>query len=287
MKLRNTIRALSFAAAALLPASAQKIGSDIRSVADMRQTNTRPTVLEQVGIDQRLGETIPLDLKFADETGREVRLAEYFHQKRPVLLALVYFDCPMLCNQVLNGATSALSVLRFDAGREFDVLAVSFDPRETPEIAAAKKKVYIDRYKRPGAERGWHFLTGDQASISALTKAAGFRYVWDDKTSQFAHGSGLMLLTPEGKLAQYYYGIEYSPKDLRLGMIEASQEKIGNVVDTMLLYCYHYDPTTGKYGFIAMRAMRIGGALTVLALGTFMVVSFRRDAKMERELRQT
>jgi protein SCO1/2 len=287
VKLRNTIRALSFAAAALLPASAQKIGSDIRSVADMRQTNTRPTVLEQVGIDQRLGETIPLDLKFADETGREVRLAEYFHQKRPVLLALVYFDCPMLCNQVLNGATSALSVLRFDAGREFDVLAVSFDPRETPEIAAAKKKVYIDRYKRPGAERGWHFLTGDQASISALTKAAGFRYVWDDKTSQFAHGSGLMLLTPEGKLAQYYYGIEYSPKDLRLGMIEASQEKIGNVVDTMLLYCYHYDPTTGKYGFIAMRAMRIGGALTVLALGTFMVVSFRRDAKMERELRQT
>jgi protein SCO1 len=286
LDLRATFRILLFAAATLLPVSGQKIGGNMRSVDDVRQTNTRPTVLEQVGIDQRLGESIPLDLKFTDEAGREVRLADYFHHQRPVLLALVYFDCPMLCNQVLNGTTSALGVLKFNAGTEFDVLAVSFDPRETPEMAAAKKKVYIDRYKRPGAERGWHFLTGDETSIAALTKAVGFRYVWDEKTTQFAHASGVMLLTPEGKLAQYYYGIEYSARDLRLGMIEASQEKIGNVVDQMLLYCYHYDPTTGKYGFIAMRAMRIGGALTVLALGTFMVVSFRRDAKTARELRE-
>jgi protein SCO1/2 len=252
----------------------------------MRQMNTRPTLLQKVGIDQRLGETIPLHLKFKDERGRDVELGQYFHQKRPVLLALVYYDCPMLCNQVLNGMTSALGVLKFNTGQEFDVVAVSFDPRETPELAVAKMQVYLDRYKRPGTEKGWHFLTGSQESITALTQAVGFHYEWDEKTSQFAHGSGLMLLTPEGKLAQYYYGIEYSPKDMRLGIIEASQEKIGTVVDQMLLYCYHYDPTTGKYGLIAMRALRIAGALTVLALGAFMVVSFRRDMKMAREPRQ-
>ncbi len=252
----------------------------------MRQANTRPRVLEKVGIDQRLGEFVPLDLKFKDEQGQDVQLGRYFHQKRPVVLALVYYDCPMLCNQVLNGMTSALGVLKFNTGQEFDVVAVSFDPRETPGLAAAKRDVYLNRYKRPGADKGWHFLTGSQESITALTQAVGFHYVWDEQTSQFAHGSGLMLLTPEGKLAQYYYGIEYSPKDMRLGIIEASQEKIGTVVDQMLLYCYHYDPTTGKYGLIAMRAMRIGGALTVLALGTFMVVSFRREMKMAREPRQ-
>jgi protein SCO1/2 len=282
---QSTFRALALFLLLSIPLLAQKIGGG-RSIDDGRQVNTRPTVLEQVGIEQRLGESIPLGLKFTDESGREVQLAEYFHQKRPVLLALVYYDCPMLCNQVLNGATSALSVLKFNVGQEFDVLAVSFDPRETPEIAAAKKKVYLDRYKRPGAEGGWHFLTGSPDSIQALTKAVGFRYVWDEKTSQFAHGSGLMLLTPEGKLAQYYYGIEYAPKDLRWGIIEASQEKIGTVVDQVLLYCYHYDPTTGKYGFVAMRAMRIGGALTVLALGTFMIVNFRRDAKRARGPRE-
>jgi protein SCO1/2 len=252
----------------------------------MRQMNTRPAVLQKVGIDQRLGEFVPLDLKFKDEQGSDVKLGQFFHQKRPVVLALVYYDCPMLCNQVLNGMTSALGVLKFNTGQEFDVVAVSFDPRETPELAAAKKQVYVNRYKRPGAEKGWHFLTGSQDSIAALTQAVGFHYAWDEQTSQFAHGSGLMLLTPEGKLAQYYYGIEYSPKDMRFGIIEASQEKIGTVVDQMLLYCYHYDPTTGKYGFIAMRALRIGGALTVLALGTFIIVSFRRDMKMAREPRQ-
>lgn len=277
------IRTLLAVAALTVGAAAQQ---GMRSAEDMRQTNTRPRVLEKVGIDQRLGEFVPLDLKFKDEQGREVQLGQYFHQKRPVVLALVYYDCPMLCNQVLNGMTSALGVLKFNTGQEFDVVAVSFDPRETPELAAAKRDVYLNRYKRPGADKGWHFLTGSQESITALTQAVGFHYVWDEQTSQFAHGSGLMLLTPEGKLAQYYYGIEYSPKDMRLGIIEASQEKIGTVVDQMLLYCYHYDPTTGKYGLIAMRAMRIGGALTVLALGTFMLVSFRREMKVAREPRQ-
>jgi protein SCO1 len=272
------LAAIALAAAAL----AQSVGGQMHSPESVRQANTRPTVLQQVGIDQRLGEFVPLDLKFKDEQGKDVSLGHYFHQKRPVLLALVYYDCPMLCNQVLNGLTSALSVLRFNTAQEFDVVAVSFDPRETPQLAADKKKVYIERYKRAGTEQGWHFLTGSQESITALTQAVGFKYVWDDKTNQFAHGSGVMLLTPEGKIAQYYYGIEYSAKDMRLGIIEASHEKIGNVVDQLILYCYHYDPTTGKYGLIAMRAMRIAGALTVLALGTFMFVSFRRDLSTAR-----
>ncbi|MEO5935879.1 MAG: SCO family protein, partial [Terriglobales bacterium] len=208
---------------------------DMRKADDLRQMNTRPSVLEGVGIDQKLGERLPLEAKFRDELGREVKLGDYFH-KRPVLLALVYYDCPMLCTQVLNGLTSAVGVLKFDAGREYDIVAVSFDPRETPQLASAKKQVYLSRYKRQGADQGWHFLTGSQESITALTKATGFRYVWDEKSSQFAHGSAVMLITPEGKLAQYYYGIEYSPKDMRLGIIEASSEKIGNIVDQVILY---------------------------------------------------
>jgi protein SCO1 len=183
----------------------------------------------------------------------------------------------MLCNQVLNGMTSALQVLKFNTGKEFDVVAVSFDPRETPELALAKRKTYLDRYKRPGAETGWHFLTGQKDAIDALTKTVGFRYSWDDKSNQFAHASALILLTPEGKVAQYYYGIEYSPKDMRLGIIEASNEKIGNVADRLLLFCYHYDPMTGKYGALVMRLVRIGGILTMVVLGGFIALSVRRE----------
>lgn len=251
---------------------------EMRQSEDVRQQNTRPSVLERVGIEQRLGNQLPLETTFRDELGRPVKLGDYF-QKRPVVLALVYYDCPMLCTQVLNGLTSALSVLKFNAGQEFDVVAVSFDPRETPQLAGAKKQVYLNRYKRPGADQGWHFLTGSQESITALTEAAGFHYVWDDQTNQFAHGSAVMIATPKGKLHRYYYGIEYSPKDLRLGMIEAADEKIGNVVDQLILYCYHYDPTTGKYGAVAMNMIRLGGVATVLLLGTFMAVNFRRDAR--------
>jgi protein SCO1 len=255
---------------------------EMRKAEDLRQQNTRPSVLEKVGIDQRLGQQVPLDATFRDELGRPVKLGQYFH-KRPVLLALVYYDCPMLCTQVLNGLTSALGVLKFNAGQEFDVIAISFDPRETPQLAGAKKQVYLDRYKRQGADQGIHFLTGDPEAIKAVTEATGFHYVWDEKTSQFAHGSAVMLITPEGKLAQYYYGIEYSPKDMRLGIIEASNEKLGNVVDQVILYCYHYDPTTGKYGAVAMNLIRAGGVLTVLVLGTFMAISFRRDALNSRK----
>jgi protein SCO1/2 len=183
----------------------------------------------------------------------------------------------MLCNQVLNGMTGALETLKFNAGREFDVLAVSFDPRETPELAAAKRKTYLDRYKRPGTENGWHFLTGQKPAIDALTKAVGFRYTWDDKTKQFAHASALTLLTPNGKVAQYYYGIEYSPKDMRLGIIEASNEKIGTVSDQLLLYCYHYDPMTGKYGAAILNIVRAGGVLTLALLAGFIFVSVKKE----------
>jgi protein SCO1/2 len=262
---------------ALSAAAFAQMSGNMASSSDV-QSNTRPSVLTQVGIDQRLGQQVPLDLKFKDETGQDVTLGKYFNQKRPVLLALVYYDCPMLCTQVLNGMTSALGVLKFTAGKEFDVLAVSFDPRETPEIAAAKKKTYVERYRRPGSEQAWHFLTGSQESITELTKTVGFRYAWDEKTQQFAHASALMLITPDGRLTQYYYGIEYSPKDMRLGMIEASQEKIGNVTDQLILFCYHYDPMTGKYGAIAMNFVRAGGVLTLLVLITFMVVSIRRES---------
>ncbi len=253
-----------------------KLSGDMRPLKDAQQ-NTQPSIFEKVGIDQDLGAQLSLDAHFKDEQGRDVRLADYFGHKRPVILALVYFDCTMLCDQVLNGMTSALNVLRFNAGKEFDVVALSFDTRDTPEVAAEKKKTYLGRYKRPGAEQAFHFLTGKQDAIDAVTKSVGFHYVWDARTSQFAHSSALLLLTPEGKIAQYYYGIEYSPKDMRLGIIEASQEKIGNPVDQLILYCYHYDPSTGKYGAIAMRIMRLGGIATVLLLGTFVVFSIRRE----------
>jgi protein SCO1/2 len=185
----------------------------------------------------------------------------------------------MLCTQVLNGLTTSLSVVDETVGREFDVVAISFDPRETPALANGKKKSHLDRYKRPESANGWHFLTGDEASIKAVTAAAGFSYVWDDKTQQFAHPSGIVVATPEGKVSRYFFGIEYAPRDVKFALIESSAGKIGNAIDQLLLYCYHYDPATGSYGFVAMGAVRAGGAVTVLALVGFLVVSFRRDMR--------
>ena len=222
-------------------------------------------LLENVGIDQRLGEQLPLDLAFRDENGAAVRLGDYFG-KKPVVLTLVYYTCPMLCNQVLNGLTSALDVLSFDIGKEFEVVTVSFDPRETPDLASNKKETYIQWYKRPGAADGWHFLTGDKASIDKLTEAAGFHYKYDAATNQFVHASGIMLATPDGKLARYFYGIEYAPKDLRLGLIEASEKRIGNPVDRLLLYCFHYNPSAGKYSAVAMSFLKLVGGATLIGL---------------------
>ena len=242
--------------------------------------NVRPPGLENVGIEQRLNQQIPPALVFRDETGKTVELGDYFG-KKPMILNLVYYQCPMLCGEVLRGLESALRVLKFDVGKEFDVLTVSFDPKETPEMAASKKTEYLKRYARPGAAAGWHFLTGPAASVDALTKAAGFQYQYDSKSGQFAHATAIMVLTPEGKIAQYYYGVEFAPKDLRLGLIQASENKIGTVVDQVLLYCYHYDPETGKYGAIISRVLQLAAAATVLILGTFLVVMFRMGPATE------
>jgi protein SCO1/2 len=235
-----------------------------------------PSALRDIGFDQRLNERLPLDAPFKDETGRDVRLGDFFGT-RPVVLAFVYFNCPMLCTQVMSGLTSALGVISLDPGKDYNVVAISFDPSEKPADAAEKKATFVARFHRPADDGGWHFLTGQQPSIARVTKAAGFRYVWDKDTNQFAHPTGIMVVTPDGRLARYMFGIEYGPRDLRLSLVEASQGRIGSVVDTLLLYCYHYDPMTGRYGLVVQRTLRIAGAGTVLLIVSFIVVMIRRE----------
>jgi protein SCO1/2 len=240
-----------------------------------------PKALNGVGIDQKLNEQLPLDLVFRNENGEDVKLGSYFG-KKPVVLSLVYYQCPMLCNQVLNGMVTAFKVMAFKPGEEFEVVTISFDPRETAALAAAKKKTYVDylpEAKRAGAASGWHFLTGDEASIKRITDAVGFRYHWDQATEQFAHASGVFVATPQGKLARYFYGIEYAPRDLRLGLIEAAENKIGSPVDQLLLFCFHYDPATGKYGAAVMNLMRVGGVITVMAIVGLLLALRRRSSK--------
>jgi protein SCO1/2 len=246
------------------------------SVPVARGEDGRPAALRDVGYDQQLGELLPLDVALKDEAGRNVRLGDFFG-KKPVVFSLVYFECPMLCTLTLNGLVSALGVVNFDAGNEFEIVTVSFDPRDTPASAAAKKKAYLARYGRAGAERGWHFLTADAPTVERITKAVGFRYAWDAETRQFAHPSGIVVATPEGRIARYLYGIEYAPKDLRLALVEASAGKIGNPVDQFILYCYQYDPARGRYGASILRLVRLGGVATVLALGTFVGMMWRRE----------
>jgi protein SCO1/2 len=238
--------------------------------------NVMPKVLGQVGIDQKLGDTLPLDTVFRDETGREVRLGSLIGP-RPVILTLVYYKCPMLCTLVLNDLLRTLRPMEMDIGKDFDILTVSFDPTETSELSNAKKAQYVRELNQPGAQANWHFLTGSQDSIHKLTEAAGFRYTWDEKAKQFAHASGIIILTPQGKIARYFFGIQYAPKDVRLALVEASGNRVGSVTDQILLYCFHYDPTTGKYGFIVTRALHIGGVLTILALGVLLVMLFRHE----------
>lgn len=245
----------------------------------------KPAILRNVGLEQHLGQQIPLDLIFNDETGQAVQLRQYFGSK-PVILALVYFQCPMLCNEVQAGLTGALNgIVRFNVGRDFNVLTVSFDPRDTPKDAARDKKTYLSRYRRAGAAEGWHYLTGRKDQIDALAEAVGFRYAWDEKAQQFAHASGIMLLTPDGKLTQYYYGIQYYPRDIQLGLIEASQGKIGNLADEVLLYCFHYDPTQARYSAAIFNILRLTAATAVLLLGGFMFVMFRRDFRAGKAAR--
>ena len=231
-------------------------------------TSTKPPVLRDVSFEQRLNQRLPLDLPFRDETGRRVRLGDYFGQK-PIILALVYYNCPMLCTQVLSGLASSLKIVTFGAGVEFGVVVVSFDASETPEQAASKKRWMLEEYGRPDTAAGWHFLTGDEAAIRDLTEVVGFRYTFDETSAQFAHPAGITVLTPDGRLARYLFGIEYSPRDLRLALVEASANRIGTAVDQLLLYCYEYNPSSGRYGLIAMRLIRAAAFATTLALGAF------------------
>jgi len=242
--------------------------------------NVKPPGLTNVGLEQRLNAQVPADLAFRDETGKPVKLGEYFG-KRPLILSLVYFRCPMLCNEVLAGVEGSLKAISFNPGQDFDVLTVSFDPKDTPESATEKKAEMLKHYKRDGAAGGWHFLTGSQESIDALTKAVGFQYQYDNTTDQFAHTTGLMILTPDGKVAQYYYGVNFPPRDVRLGLIQASQGKIGTLADQVLLYCYHYDPKTGKYSAMINRIIQLGGGLTILSIGAVVLVLLRRGSDSE------
>ncbi len=237
-----------------------------------------PAPLREVGFDQNIGQRLPLDVAFSDEEGRTVPLGAFFGA-RPVVLAFVYYDCPMLCTQVLNALAAALDVMSLEPGRDFEVVTISFDPRETPRLAAAKKAAALRRYTRPGAAAGWHFLTGTQASIAQATRAAGFRYVWDEQAKQFAHPTGVIVATPEGRLARYLFGIEYGARDLRLAIVDASAGKVGTPVDAFLLYCYHYDAATGRYTLAILRAMRIAGAATVVALALFVGLLLRGERR--------
>ena len=233
---------------------------------------------KSIGIDQKLGDQLPLDLEFTDSSGERVSLSQYFG-KKPVVLTLVYYECPMLCTQVLNSLLRALNVLSFGIGTDFDVLTISVDPGETPELAAAKKAEYNKNYRGRDGSTGWHFLTGEQDQIKQLAAAVGFRYEYDEDTDQYIHASGLMVLTPEGKLARYLYGIDYPPRDLRWGLVEAADGTIGNPVDQLLLLCYSYDPLTGKYGLYIRNSLRIGGLITVLALVGFIVAMIKRERR--------
>lgn len=275
MKTRFRSSLVSLLSSFLLLASARAQGLN---------ASNQPEILKKIGIDQRLGEQAPLDLEFYDEAGNPVRLQHYFGEK-PVILALVYYNCPMLCNLVLNGLTKNLKPLSFSAGEEFDIISLSFDHRETPTLAAEKKKNYLKDYDRASAASGWHFLTGDSVNISRLAEAVGFRFQFDPVTQEYAHAGGIMVLTPQGKLARYFYGVDYPSRDLRLSLVEASENKIGSPVDQLLLYCYHYDPLTGKYGLVIMNVLRLAGIATVLVLAAFVIVMIRRDRKMAASAR--
>ncbi|HXJ16372.1 MAG TPA: SCO family protein [Candidatus Polarisedimenticolia bacterium] len=256
---------------ALCPAAARAQFTD-----PMQNLGKRPDLLKDVSIDQKLNSSIPLNLVFRDEHGRSVELGRYFGRK-PVVLSLVYYTCPMLCTQVLNGLDRALKEIPMSIGKDFNVVTVSIDPADRPVLAEAKQALYTGMYGRSGAAQGWHFLTGDEPQIKQLADAVGFRYAYDPDSKQFAHAAGIMLLTPQGKISRYYYGVQYPVRDLRLGLVEASQGKIGSPVDRILLFCYHYDPHTGKYGLLISRIIQLAGILTVLIGGIFLILLFRGE----------
>lgn len=246
-------------------------------------SNGLPSILDKVGIEQKLEGQLPLDAEFKDENGQAVKLGNYFNNGKPVILALVYYECPMLCNEVLNGLTGSLKGISFDAGKDFDVVAISFDARENekPDLARNKKTGYVARYGHEGAENGWHFLTGTQDEIDKVTNAVGFKYKFDEATNQFAHAGGVTVLTPEGKISRYFFGIDYAPKDLKFGLMDSAQNKIGNPAEQLYLYCFHYDPATGKYGFAILKVLRLMAVATVIGLGGMFFVFWRYNKKKD------
>lgn len=255
-----------------------------------RQNPEAPGILKEIGVDQKLDNQVPMDVTFRDEYNKEVTLSDYASTQRPIILNLVYFECPMLCNQVLNGLTRSLKMLKdvpMVPGKDFEVVTISFDPRETATLAMEKKKNYVKDYDQAGADKHWHWLTGTEENIKRITDAVGFRYTWDEKQEQYAHASAIFLLTPDGKVSRYFFGIEYSPKDMRMGLTEASGGKIGGPVEKIMLLCYHYDATLGKYSAMVMRMMQIGGIITLLAVGTFMFIMLRRDYKAKPKTNHT
>jgi len=272
-------RGQRYALAAIVIFAGWLLASPARAQLDDRPAQTagvKPDLLRDVGLDQKLGDAIPLDLTFRDEHGHTVALRQFFGQK-PVILTLVYYQCPMLCTEVLNGLMRSAKELPLEIGRDFTIVTLSIDPSERPILANVKHELYTGLYGHPGAPQGWHFLTGDEPQIKALAQAVGFRYAYDSTSGQFAHPSGIMLLTPQGKLARYFYGITFPERDLRLGLVEASQEKIGSPIDQILLYCYHYDPATGKYGLLISRVIKLAAAFTILSLGLVIAILFRRE----------
>ena len=279
--MRNRAIACVFLAAVTAAAQPGTL-APVQPTTTMQDSNLKPALpgaLQGVTIEQKLDQQAPLNLSFVDEAGRTVPLSTFFHSKKPVVLALVYYRCPMLCTQILTGLESSLKAVSFNPGQDFEVVSVSFDPKDTWELAAAKKQTYLKRYGRANTANGWHFLTGDPANIKALTDAVGFHYKYDPATDQFAHASGIMILTPDGRLSRYFYGVEYAPRDVRLGLVEASQNKIGTPVDQLLLFCYHYDPSTGKYGALVMNIVRAAGAGFVLVFGGILIMVFRREKR--------
>ena len=248
-----------------------------------QSSNGLPKALDNVGIEQKLGSQVPLDATFKDADRNEVTLDKYFKKDRPVILALVYYECPMLCNEVLNGLTGSLKGIGYNAGEEFDVLAISFDANEhkNENLAKNKKTGYIERYNRPGTENGWHFLTGTEDNIRKVTESVGFNFRWDEKSEQFVHAGGVIVLTPKGKVSRYFYGIDYSPKDLKLGIVESSENKIGGPVEALYLYCFHYDPSTGTYGLAILNVLRAMAVATLIGIGAMFFTFWLRSKRKE------
>jgi protein SCO1/2 len=290
MKKRRTIRGGWQAAVLCCALLSASLFAQVSSYGDKQNGENAgdqlPQVLQKVGVAQHLNQQLPLDAAFVDESGKPVKLGDYFG-KHPAILALVYYTCPMLCSEEMDGLTSSLEMVKLTPGKDFDVVIISIDPSDSPQQAAKSKALYVKRYGRPETVAGWHFLTGQRPAIDAVTNAVGFGYVRvpgpDGKLSQFAHASSIEIVTPEGKLAQYYLGVEYSPKDMLLGLIDASGNKIGSPVANILTYCYHYDPQTNKHSLIVARVVQLGGMITVAGLGGFMFLMFRRDVNVARE----